>query len=190
MLEYAGANYEHRTIKMSKPEWLEIKHSLGFDFPNLPYYQEGELRLTQSQAILRHLARKFQLEGRDEAARARADMATDQLCEVRGKLHGLCFDKEFSMEMLEQWVAATGPFASFPWGTPLQKTLGSLERYHYDSKQHLTWYALCVLASCGVMAAAGLRGTASPSLTSWPGRCWITCTVLYVLYCTALYCRC
>ena len=99
------------------------------------------------------------------------------------------------MEMLEQWVAATGPFASFPWGTPLQKTLGSLERYHYDSTQHLTWCALCVSASCGVTAAAGLRGTASPSLTSWPGRCWTTCTVLYctvlyytVLYCTILYC--
>ena len=137
MLEYAGANYEHRTIKMSKPEWLEMKHSLGFDFPNLPYYQEGELRLTQSQAILRHLARKFELEGRDEAARARADMVTDQLYDVRGKLHGLCFDKEFSMEMLEQWVAATGPFASFPWGQPLSSTLGSLERYHYDMTAHL-----------------------------------------------------
>ena len=51
----------------------------------------------------------------------------------------VCYNPEFTMEMLEQWVAATGPFASFPWGTPLQKTLGSLERYHYDSKQHLTW---------------------------------------------------
>lgn len=24
---------------MPKPEWLEMKQSLGFDFPNLPYYQ-------------------------------------------------------------------------------------------------------------------------------------------------------
>ena len=158
MLEYAEASYEYRTINMPKPEWLEMKHSLGFDFPNLPYYQEGELRLTQSQAILRHLARKFELEGRDEAARARADMVTDQLYEVRGKLHGLCFDKEFSMEMLEQWVAATGPFASFPWGQPLSSTLGSLERYHYDSKQHHTCYVLCVSASCGVTAAAVCGG--------------------------------
>ena len=44
--------------------------------------------------------------------------------------------------------------------------------------------ALCVSASCGVMAAAGLPGTASPSLISWPGRCWTTCTVLH---CTALH---
>ena len=32
---------------------------LGFDFPNLPYYEEpGGVRLTQSGAILRHLGRK------------------------------------------------------------------------------------------------------------------------------------
>ena len=24
---------------MSKPSWLEYKAGLGFDFPNLPYYQ-------------------------------------------------------------------------------------------------------------------------------------------------------
>ena len=59
-------------------------------------------------------------------------------------MYQVCYNPEFTMEMLEQWVAATGPFASFPWGTPLQKTLGSLERYHYDSKQHLTWYSLYV----------------------------------------------
>ena len=26
-------------MNMSKPSWLEYKGELGFDFPNLPYYQ-------------------------------------------------------------------------------------------------------------------------------------------------------
>ena len=26
-------------MNMSKPSWLEYKQGLGFDFPNLPYYQ-------------------------------------------------------------------------------------------------------------------------------------------------------
>ena len=39
MLEYAGVGYEDRRMIMPKPEWLQKKHSLGFDFPNLPYYQ-------------------------------------------------------------------------------------------------------------------------------------------------------
>ena len=70
---------------MPKPKWLEMKLTLGFDFPNLPYYQvrtakamskcifylqqnykEGNLKLTQSGAILRHLARKFKLDGTNE----------------------------------------------------------------------------------------------------------------------------
>ncbi len=28
-----------RRVTMDKPAWLEYKHSLGYDFPNLPYYQ-------------------------------------------------------------------------------------------------------------------------------------------------------
>ena len=39
LLEYGGEGYENRTMQMSKPDWLAYKTSLGFDFPNLPYYQ-------------------------------------------------------------------------------------------------------------------------------------------------------
>ena len=39
LLEYAGTPYENRVMIMPKPEWLEYKKSLGFDFPNLPCYQ-------------------------------------------------------------------------------------------------------------------------------------------------------
>ena len=44
----------------------------GLDFPNLPYYMEGDLKLTQSNAILRHLARKHDLMGQTSAERARS----------------------------------------------------------------------------------------------------------------------
>ena len=39
LLEYGGEGYENRVMRMSKPDWLAYKTSLGFDFPNLPYYQ-------------------------------------------------------------------------------------------------------------------------------------------------------
>ena len=39
LLEYTGVPYENRVMVMPKPEWLEYKKSLDFDFPNLPYYQ-------------------------------------------------------------------------------------------------------------------------------------------------------
>ena len=45
--------------------------------------QEGDLKLTQSMAIVRHLARKFNLVGQTEAECARADMIVDQLGDYR-----------------------------------------------------------------------------------------------------------
>merc|ERR1712066_1026120 len=66
LLEYGGEGYENRTMQMPKSDWLVYKTSLGFDFPNLPYYQEGELKLTQSTAIMRHVGRKYNLVGQTE----------------------------------------------------------------------------------------------------------------------------
>jgi len=43
---------------------FDIKHSLGLDFPNLPYYIDGEVKLTQTNAILRHISRKHGLDGK------------------------------------------------------------------------------------------------------------------------------
>ena len=40
MLEYIGVDYEDKRLK-TLDEWDQIKHSLGLDFPNVPYYIEG-----------------------------------------------------------------------------------------------------------------------------------------------------
>jgi len=39
----------------------------GFDFPNLPWMIDGDVKLTQSLAILKHLARKHGLIGEDSS---------------------------------------------------------------------------------------------------------------------------
>ena len=44
--------------------WFDIKYSLGFDFPNLPYFIDGDVKLTQTNAILRHISRKHGLDGK------------------------------------------------------------------------------------------------------------------------------
>ena len=36
----------------------------GLEFPNLPYYIDGDVKLTQSSAILRHIAREHGLMGK------------------------------------------------------------------------------------------------------------------------------
>jgi hypothetical protein len=48
-----------------KKAWIDAKQILGsstFEFPNLPYYMEGEtVKLSQSEAIIRHVARQYNL---------------------------------------------------------------------------------------------------------------------------------
>ncbi|KAK1736984.1 glutathione S-transferase family protein [Skeletonema marinoi] len=49
-----------------KKAWMDAKHVLGstgiLEFPNLPYYMEGDsVKLVQSEAIVRHVARKYNL---------------------------------------------------------------------------------------------------------------------------------
>lgn len=35
------------TPETLKAEWIVDRHNLGLDFPNLPYYIDGDLKLTQ-----------------------------------------------------------------------------------------------------------------------------------------------
>ena len=54
-----------------KSAWLAAKFQLGLDFPNLPYFLDGDVALCQSGAILRHLARKFPALGPADHERVR-----------------------------------------------------------------------------------------------------------------------
>jgi glutathione S-transferase len=84
-LEHAGVAYEEKLYECGPPpdfdksSWLNEKFTLGLDFPNLPYYMDGDVKLTQSQVILRYLARKHNMEGANEQERLRADLAAAQV---------------------------------------------------------------------------------------------------------------
>lgn len=61
-----------------KEEWFKEKFNHGLDFPNLPYYIDGDTKITQSHVILRHLGRKHGLDGKTEADKMRVDLALAQ----------------------------------------------------------------------------------------------------------------
>ena len=64
MLEYCGISYDDKRYAcgdaptFDRSAWLDVKPTLGLDFPNLPYYIDGDTKLTESTAILKHIARK------------------------------------------------------------------------------------------------------------------------------------
>lgn len=83
ILEAAGLEYEMEYYDFQggaenpayPNKWFEVKNTLEFDFPNLPYLIDGDLRITQSMAIARYIARKAGLLGIPD------DASPDQLAQ-------------------------------------------------------------------------------------------------------------
>lgn len=57
-LHYLGVDYEEYN-PAGKEAWFAEKAGMGFDFPNLPFIQVDDFKLTESGAIPRYLALKF-----------------------------------------------------------------------------------------------------------------------------------
>ncbi|KAM7538666.1 hypothetical protein Aperf_G00000056455 [Anoplocephala perfoliata] len=55
LLHYLGVKYEDKAYDL-REEWFAEKFKLGMDFPNLPYYIDGDFKVTQSSAIIEYIA--------------------------------------------------------------------------------------------------------------------------------------
>lgn len=101
LLAQAGVDVEERRYRCGPPPnfdpglWGKEKYSLGLEFPNLPYYIDGNVKITQSLAIMRHLARKHGMEGKDETEKIRVDMTEQQFVDIRTNWARLCYNPKF-----------------------------------------------------------------------------------------------
>ncbi|XP_004449003.2 glutathione S-transferase Mu 2 [Dasypus novemcinctus] len=101
LLEYTGSNYEEKNYTLGdapdydKSQWLNEKFKLGLDFPNLPYLIDGAHKITQSNAILRYIARKHHLGGETEAEKIRVDVLENQVMDTRMQLARVCYSPDF-----------------------------------------------------------------------------------------------
>jgi len=69
-LEQAGASYKF--IAINPADWPTLKPTLPFG--QVPFYKDDEVAISQSNAILRHVGRKFNLYGSNNAQRAHVDV--------------------------------------------------------------------------------------------------------------------
>ena len=91
MLHYAKVDFEDVTYEMgpapewSKACWFDVKPNMGLDFPNLPYFFDGELNLTETAAIMKYIAHKWapELLGKSSAEYARAEMMQEHCGQVK-----------------------------------------------------------------------------------------------------------
>eukprot|EP00076_Gallus_gallus_P034161 XP_024999699.1 glutathione S-transferase 2-like [Gallus gallus] len=101
LLEHTGTPYEDKLYSCGeapdydKSQWINEKEKLGLDFPNLPYFIDGDVKLTQSNAILRYIARKHNMCGDTEEERQRVDVLENQVMDFRMSLVMVCYSPDF-----------------------------------------------------------------------------------------------
>ena len=112
LLEYLEIPYVQETY-VEVEEWMPKKQSGAMEFPNLPYLIDGDLTLTESEAIMAHLALKAnkpELNGKDED-KARFLQLRGVITEMGPRLGGYAYESK-DMDDLKQkceiWVSWWG----------------------------------------------------------------------------------
>ncbi|XP_078402473.1 glutathione S-transferase Mu 1-like [Cetorhinus maximus] len=101
LLEYTGTEYEEKFYSCGeapnydKSCWFDVKPKLGLDFPNLPYLLDGDVKITQSNAIMRYIARKHKLAGETDDEKVRVDMLENQAMDFRMGLVRIAYNPDF-----------------------------------------------------------------------------------------------
>lgn len=97
LMEYVGEKYEEVMYECgeapdySRDCWYKVKYSFGLDFPNLPYYFDDKVKISQSNAILRYLGRKYKLDGATDEEKIRIDLLLEEIADFRGAWIRLCY---------------------------------------------------------------------------------------------------
>ncbi|XP_028735244.1 glutathione S-transferase Mu 1 [Peromyscus leucopus] len=122
LLEYTDSSYEEKRYTMGdapdydRSQWLSEKFKLGLDFPNLPYLIDGSHKITQSNAILRYIARKNNMCGETEEEKIRVDILENQAMDVSNQLARVCYSPDFEKlkaEYSEQLPGTMKLFSQF-----------------------------------------------------------------------------
>ena len=78
------------------PSWhTDDKFKLGLDFPNLPYYVDKDVKLTQSLAILRYIGKTNGLSGETPQEEATIDMLIQTAEDILLAFAYKAYDPEF-----------------------------------------------------------------------------------------------
>lgn len=76
-------------------DWLKDKFSLGLDFPNLPYYIDGDVKLSQSLVIMRYIARKHNLAAKNELDLLRVEVLEAQVRDYHMDMGRIAYNPQF-----------------------------------------------------------------------------------------------
>ena len=110
-LAYSGVEFQDEIYEqaddLSKEDWFSKKFTLGLDFPNIPYFKDGDLAITESLAIHSYIADKWKPEllGSNAQHRAHVSMLSHIVSDLKSSIVPDCYvsgDKDHLMEMAHQ----------------------------------------------------------------------------------------
>jgi len=119
MLHYFNEQFEDVRYQQgegpefSREEWFSVKDTLGLDFPNLPYYIDGDVKLTESVAIMLHIANKH---GSTLVGNSYSHMIMGVVVDFRERFTRLCYSNEFNerrQKYLDDLVPKLKKFSDF-----------------------------------------------------------------------------
>lgn len=119
ILAYAGEDYDDVRYKVGdgptydRSHWFDVKFTLGLAFPNLPYYMDDKVKLTETNAIFRHLGRKYNLYGDDEVTKANVDQILESTMDLRNGFVRQCYGPNFDTNKPAYLEASKKKFEQF-----------------------------------------------------------------------------
>jgi glutathione S-transferase len=122
-LEMAGIEYKDVRIDAGpgapgsdsyKGLWIGKKPDVGKEVPfvNLPYFIDGDVKLAQSEAILRHIGRKYNLSGRDPAA---MDLVLGQVADFDNEVTAMCYGRNGGLGGMDAYFSDALPAKLQAW---------------------------------------------------------------------------
>ncbi len=113
LLVYTGTEFEDKRFitgdapGFDKSCWFDNKFNFGLDFPNLPFYIDGDVKLTQTNAILRHISCKNGLDGKTDTEKDRVNMIKNQVKDFRNDFAKLSYNPDFE-NVKEEYLKELG----------------------------------------------------------------------------------
>lgn len=101
LLHYIGQDFDDVKFEMgegpefNKEEWLSKKFTFGLEFPNIPLYIDGDVKISQSNAIIRYLGRKHDVAGKTEQERIMVDMLLDYYKDLRNSIDNVTYSPDY-----------------------------------------------------------------------------------------------
>ena len=107
--EYCKAPYETKYYQQGEAPtfdsscWFDEKHSLGLDFPNLPYLFDGDFKMSETVPMMVYIAEKFRPEilGENTQEKATVSMITAVVHGAKNAVTGPCYQQDDKEKVLE-----------------------------------------------------------------------------------------